>query len=241
MDAQTVSFYEARARDWTAQHRGIASPALEICNRWLRPGCTILDIGAGSGRDMAALLQGGFDVYGLEPAAALIAEAEAAFPLLKGRIARGSLPRDQPADRVFSAVLCSAVLMHVPAEEWFEAVYSLRRLLQPSGRAIVLVSTGRQVDPVTQRDDYGRLFYEPNPEAVQLLFERVGFKLLNQQVTPDRMGRAELTWHTFVFEWPSPAKLPPLDIIQRVIGTESKSARATVDSRQSLERHLDSA
>src|ERR1035437_9895547 len=147
MDAQTVSFYEARARDWTAQHRGIASPALEICNRWLRPGCTILDIGAGSGRDMAALLQGGFDVYGLEPAAALIAEAEAAFPFLKGRIARGSLPCDQPADRVFSGVLCSPVLMPVRAEDWFKPVFSLRRFLQPSARAIVLVSTGRQVDP----------------------------------------------------------------------------------------------
>ena len=57
MDAQTVSFYEARARDWTAQHRGIPSPALEISHQWLRPGCTILDIGAGSGRDMAALQQ----------------------------------------------------------------------------------------------------------------------------------------------------------------------------------------
>ena len=227
MDAQTVSFYEARARDWIAQHRGISSPALEICIRWLRPGCTILDVGAGSGRDMAALSQAGFDVYGLEPAAALIAEAEATFPLLKGRIARGSLPCDPPTDRVFSAVLCSAMLMHVPAEEWFETVHSLRRLLRPSGRAIVLVSTGREVDPVTHRDAYGRLFYEPEPEAVQLLFERAGFKVLNQQTTPDRLGRVELVWHMFIFEWPSKAQHKPRDIIQRVIAPESKSANPT--------------
>src|SRR5437588_457653 len=100
MDAQTVSFYEARARNWTAQHHGITSPALEICQTWLRPGCTILDVGSGGGRDMAALLQAGFEVYGLEPAGALIAEAETAFPLLKGRILRGSLPDDLPANRV---------------------------------------------------------------------------------------------------------------------------------------------
>ncbi len=173
---------------------------------------------------MAALLQAGFEVYGLEPAAALAAEAEAIFPQLQGRIVRGSLPGDLPVDRVFSAVLCSAVLMHVPAEEWFEAVYALRRLLAPSGRAIIFVSTGRQVDPVTSRDAEGRLFHEPSPEAAQLLFERVGFKLLSLQTTPDRMGRAELRWHVFVFEWPSQVTLPPLDIIQRIIGAESKSA-----------------
>jgi len=215
MDAQTVSFYETRARDWTSQHRGVSSPAVAICKTWLRPGCTILDVGSGSGRDMAALLLEGFEVYGLEPAAALIAEAEAAYPSLKGRITRGSLPRDLPADRVFSAVLCSAMLMHVPAQQSFDAVHALRRLLRPSGRAIVFVSTGRQVDPVTHRDAEGRLFHEPAPGAVQLLFEHVGFRLRHQQTTSDQMGRAEIKWHTFVFELPTTATLPPLDIRQR--------------------------
>ena len=97
MDAQTVSFYETRARDWVAQHRGVSSPAVQVCKIWLRPGCTILDVGSGCGRDMAALQQEGFEVHGLEPAAALIAEAEAAFPSLRGRIIRGSLPDDLPA------------------------------------------------------------------------------------------------------------------------------------------------
>lgn len=157
---------------------------------------------------MAALQQAGFDVYGLEPAAALIAEIETTFPSLKGRVARGSLPCDQPVDRVFSAVLCSAVLMHLPAEEWFAAANSLRRFLEPSGRVIVSVSTERKVDPVTHRSTDGRLFHELHPEAVQLLFERAGFKLLDQEPGPDRLGRAELTWHTFVFEWPSKAMAP---------------------------------
>ena len=212
MDAQTVSFYETRARDWVAQHRGVSSPAVQVCKIWLRPGCTILDVGSGCGRDMAALQQEGFEVHGLEPAAALIAEAEAAFPSLRGRIIRGSLPDDLPANRVFSAVLCSAVLMHVPAPQRFEAVGALRRLLRPSGRAIVFVSTGRQVDPSTHRDAEGRLFHEPPPEEIQSLFELAGFRTRDRQSTIDRLSRSELTWHIFVFELPSPARAPRLDV-----------------------------
>ena len=158
---------------------------------------------------MAALLVEGFEVYGLEPAAAQIVEAEAAYPSLVGRITRGSLPFELPANRGFSAVLCSAMLMHVPVPQSLKAVHALRRLLSPSGRAIVFVSTGRQVDPVSLRDAEGRLFHEPCPEGVQLLFERVGFRLRNRQTTADRMGRSELTWHTFVFELRSQATLAP--------------------------------
>lgn len=160
---------------------------------------------------MAALLLAGFDVYGLEPAAALIADAEAAHPSLKGRITRGSLPFDLPVNRVFSAVLCSATLMHVSAQQSFDAVQALRRLMRPSGRAIVFVSTGRQVDPVSQRDAEGRLFHEAAPAAVQLLFERVGFRVRFQQTTADQIGRGELEWHLFVFELPPQPTLPPID------------------------------
>ena len=50
------------------------------------PGHRVLDIGAGSGRDMARLLSQGIDAYGIEPRDSMRHQAAAAHPDLKTRL-----------------------------------------------------------------------------------------------------------------------------------------------------------
>ena len=222
MDSLTVVAYDRDSREMAAAYRSIPSPVIGLCLEWFRPGCRVLDVGAGSGRDMAALHAAGFEVYGVEPSRGLIGEAEAEYPMLKGRIQCSALPlATEP--RGYGGILCCAVLMNVPAESWFEAVYSLREALEPGGQIVVTVSKGHQTDPDTHRDSKGRLFWEPTPESVQLLFERAGFKTYHRSEAADSMGRG-IAWRTFVFERPVGGGLQPLDTIQRIISGESKTA-----------------
>lgn len=222
MDSLTVAAYDRDAREMALTYRSIPSPVVSLCLEWFKPGCRVLDVGAGSGRDMAALHAAGFEVTGVEPSRGLIQEAEAEYPALKGRIQCSALPLAE-APCVYGGILCCAVLMHLPADSWFEAVYSLREALEPGGRIIVSISLGHEVDPNTRRDMRGRFFGEPPPESVQLLFERAGFRTRYQREAGDTLGRG-IAWHTFVFERPAGGALQPLDTIQRIISGESKTA-----------------
>jgi SAM-dependent methyltransferase len=66
----------------------VASPVARFFGTAFASGCRVLDVGAGSGRDLAALLSLGYDAYGAEPMEAMATALPAA--LLAG--SDGSLP-----------------------------------------------------------------------------------------------------------------------------------------------------
>ena len=130
MDRQTLEFYERTAAETAAKYRAVD------LGEWRRKfqesfptGGRILDVGAGSGRDVALLTEMGFDVWGLEPAKQMRAEAVRAYPELAGKILPFGLPLPENAEvgGQFDGVICSAVLMHVPEAERFNAAFSLKR------------------------------------------------------------------------------------------------------------------
>ena len=95
----------------------------------------MLDIGAGSGRDLATLIAGSYEAFGVEPTEGLRIAAIGRHPELAQRIEAGALPAiGTPFGGGFDGLLCSAVLMHVPEVDLFDAAFSLRRLLRPHGR-----------------------------------------------------------------------------------------------------------
>src|SRR5205823_3692632 len=83
----------------------------------------VLDVGAGSGREMALLARERFEAYGVEPSVALRQEAVARHPELTDRIEAGSLPGlARTLEHPYDGVICSAVLQHIPRHQLFEAV-----------------------------------------------------------------------------------------------------------------------
>lgn len=86
-------------------------------------------------------------------------EAVGAFPKLEGRILPQGLPLPEDADLggPYHAVLCSAVLMHVPEAELFDSAFSLKRVLSEKGKLwISLPAEKPGLDPNTEtrRGDY---------------------------------------------------------------------------------------
>ena len=177
MDRETLAFYDRTASETASKYRAVDQSA---CRQQFLDsfpaGGRILDVGAGSGSDLALLISLGFDAYGTEPTEGMRTEAVRAFPQLQGRIFPFGLPLPEDADTggKFDGAVCSAVLMHVPETELFDATFSLRRVLKEKGKLLISVSGPRPGVSLENRDDTGRLLQLLDPEFLVLMFERVG-------------------------------------------------------------------
>ncbi len=226
MDVRTLEYYDRQAAETAAKYRAVDQSAWRRHFQEAFPaGGRVLDVGAGSGRDLAQLLALGFDAYGAEPAEGMRAEALRAFPQLEGRILPFGLPLPEDADTggPFDGVVCSAVLMHVPEAELFDAAFSFKRVLRERGKLWISVPGPRPGLNSENRDETGRLFKPLHPEYLVLLFERLGFQLLRRWEEADRLGRPGIQWNSFLFDLDS-ARGRPLDRIEGVLNRDRKTA-----------------
>lgn len=202
VDDLTHKFYNSKAAEVAKRYESVGGGVSELFPVLFRPGQSVLDIGAGSGRDMARLQALGIEAWGLEPSDELRAEAIRRHSELKDRLVAGALPSDLSAlsGRTFDAVVLSAVIMHIPDADIFDSAVAVRTLVKPDGRLVISTSTHRDdVDPETSRDAGGRLFVLRSANEIQLLFERFGFRLEDLTVSADVLGRPGMEWTTLVF------------------------------------------
>ena len=110
MDQPTVTYYAENAATVASRYESVVSSLSNHFADAFRPNSKLLDIGFGSGRDLAVLVKHGHDCYGVDPTRELIAEAQAYHPELSGRLMQGALPEILPplAGLLmgFSALLC---------------------------------------------------------------------------------------------------------------------------------------
>lgn len=185
----------------------------------------MLDVGAGSGRDLAELLALGYDAWGAEPVAEMASAARAVHPQLEARLADASLPAlGQPFGGEFDGILCSAVLMHLPEQDLFDAAFALRNALRPHGRLLLSLPLARGDVAGGERGADGRLFKSYAPEYLQLLFERIGFQLVGRWDSDDAMARAGTRWYTLLLELRAGGPIRAADQIEGILNRDRKVA-----------------
>ncbi|MFW6369413.1 MAG: class I SAM-dependent methyltransferase, partial [Myxococcota bacterium] len=125
MDDRTLCYYDAEADRLASQYEAVEGGVVRYFEVAFQPGSRVLDIGAGTGRDMA-LLARSHEAWGLEPSASMRKVALCRHPELAGRIQPGALPDEIPDPEAlggrFDGILCSAVLQHLPRAALFDAV-----------------------------------------------------------------------------------------------------------------------
>jgi len=84
MDPRTVQYYEDHADDVFAKYSSGGSGIENYFALAFPPGAEILDIGAGSGRDMDTLIREDYEAYGVEPSRRLRELASENPPGLSG-------------------------------------------------------------------------------------------------------------------------------------------------------------
>ena len=108
-------------------------------DRWLdrlvpaaRPGQRLLDVGCGTGEQLAAMAARGYEVAGLDGSAEMLAHARSANPGVDLRL--GDVETLPFEDRSFDVVLCVEVLRYLP--EPGPALREMARVLRPGGLCV---------------------------------------------------------------------------------------------------------
>ena len=162
------------------------------------PGARVLDVGCGMGRDLAVLLDMGFDAWGVEPHGAMRARAIERHPRLAGRIATTALPAlGQPFGGGFDGIVCSAVLMHLSDDALPASFAALAAAARPQARLLMAVPEMRPALLADGRDPDGREFANHAPERVQQLLADLGFALCRLE---DLATTTDTRWRVMLFE-----------------------------------------
>lgn len=224
-DERTIEAYATRVDEFAAAYNAVRPPFLSRLGELIAPGGRVLDVGSGSGRDLAALAEEGFEAWGVEPVAAFRTRAERDFPALKGRIRDGALPDRIPAELgAFDAIHCAAVLMHLPAEELFNAVLTIRELLRPGGVAHFSYCPDRPDLDAHNRSPGGRLYNPINPSQLVAILSRAGFEKVSEETAGDAMGRAGIRWVSLIVRRVDESTQRPLQRIERIVNHDNKDA-----------------
>lgn len=163
MDKQTLQAYDTDAAGFAKEWHEQAAPVdmYDLLRHHFKPGPTV-DIGCGSGRDVAWLVANGYDANGFDASESLLQHARATHPEI--RFSFAALPDLAGVERgVYENVLCETVIMHLDPETLPDAVRSLLDLLRPGG---TLYLSWRVTQHASQRDKTGRLYAAFNKQVV---------------------------------------------------------------------------
>ncbi len=226
VDPETQRVYEEDADEFIRRYDSVDGGVSDCFSLAFPAGSVVLDIGFGSGRDLKRLREHGCQVHGVDPCDAFVFRAASDAEFSGSVFAVDSLPElSSIGDALYDGVLCSAVLMHIPEEELFDSVFSIRRVLKEHGRVLISIShPDETIDAKTKRDEKGRLFNGMAPGELELIFERVGFRLLHRSTSDDGLHRAHRKWETLLFELESQAGSRPIDTIESVLNKDNKVA-----------------
>ncbi|MER6630964.1 class I SAM-dependent methyltransferase [Streptomyces sp. NPDC000987] len=156
------------------------------------PPARVADLGAGSGRDAAALAVLGHDVVAVEPTPELREigqrlHADAAITWIDS-----ALPGLPGVHGPFDLVLIVAVWMHLEHGDREAAMTRVRSLLSPTGRVLITLRHG----PVPP----GRhMFDVPLSETVRLA-RRAGLDVLTVRQQPDLQRRPGVSWSVLLLQ-----------------------------------------
>lgn len=204
MDRATVNYYSRNAQSVAERYESIVSSLSESFGEAFKPKSRLLDIGCGSGRDLALLTSLGHECFGVDATPEFVILSQSLHPVLKGKVMQAALPNfEPPFGGGFDGILCSAVLMHIAESELVPAALAIKRCLKSHGRLLYSVPSKR-LDVVTEnRDANGRLFVPDQSDRLQKIFEQLGFCLISKWDNADSLGRDSVEWISVLMELPN--------------------------------------
>lgn len=184
---QTTAAYERFADEYARgkDDREWLRPLIARLQQLLPPRALVADLGCGPGRETVELQAAGWQVVGLDIAAAFLNIARARYPA-NGYV-RGDLLHLPFATGSFDGAWAAASLLHLTLDEVGPALAEVRHVLRPGGAlycSMQIGSTAGMVEATvheTVRQERYYTYYEPADWRHRL--ERAGFQVVAFEAT----------------------------------------------------------
>ena len=222
MNGNNDSSNNQQNSDLIQQAQKYESISPEKIHGWLRnfiPISTesVLDLGAGSGRDAAWLSERAKNVVAVEPSFEMQNFAKNTHLQANIEWINDSLPkltklRDKR--QTFDFILLNSTWSQIPTEQRTESFYQMMRLLKPGG----YLSLSFRID--SGRNKVG--IYPVSLAKLKELASNYGVELIEEHQSADQFGRADIAWVHALFKSPQiqDAKIP---LLHRIIFKDSKN------------------
>lgn len=232
-----IPHYEQHAGQLVTQYESLAFENVHaaLLDLLPEPGATILDVGAGSGRDAGWFASNGYDVVAVEPSDAMRTHARALHRSSRIHWLSDSLPELAQVRRLgltFDFILLSAVWMHVPPALRARALRKLATMLSPSGRIAISLRLGEP--------DITRAMYVVSLSELSSLAQQFGLRLIRATESADRLGRMGVSWSTAVLGLPDDG-LGALPLLRHLVLVDEKSSTYKIALLRILARIADTA
>jgi ubiquinone/menaquinone biosynthesis C-methylase UbiE len=163
----------------TAMPPDLAEAAGRLLDRLGSPPALLLDLGCGTGRDLAWLDAHGAPGFGADLSRGMLAQAQ---QVTSRPVCQMDMLFLGFASGCFRAVWCCAALLHLPKREAPHALSEMSRVLVPGGFLSLSIQKGSE--ETLERDSYTgsveRFFAHYEPAEMTALLEEAGFLILAQ-------------------------------------------------------------
>ena len=157
---------------------------LGLLSKYLKTGATILDVGCGSGRDIAWLKSRGFNPLGFERSSGL---AELARRNSGCDVIEGDFETFDFGQTMVDVILLVTALVHVPRKRFSVVLENIRNGLNRGGWMLLSVKEGVGID----EDEKGRRFYLWQRDELETVLVGMGFQIIETNIVKSVLNNNE--------------------------------------------------
>lgn len=191
---KTIDYYNSNAAQYFCSTVNVDMS--ECCERFLKyvvPGGRIIDIGAGSGRDINYFKDRGYVVEGIDASEEMCRLAAD----YSGAEVNCDSIQDWHPEGKYDGIWANASLLHLLLNEIEEFVCRASDYLKPKGVFYISMKTGIQ----TGCDNNGRFFTDFSEEKVQqIVAKSTSLEIIDTWITADALGRNEAKWLNVIIQ-----------------------------------------
>ena len=196
MGNRTIDYYEANAEDLASRYE--SADVGELHSRLLstfRTGSSLLEVGCGTGREAAFLIENGRDVDCIEASRSMISLALEYHHELQGRLISGEVPGClNSINKKYDGIYSIATLMHLELDDIAAVLEAFHSRLKSRCRILISVPLSRPDLEVSGFDPKGRYFLLLSEEQWRDVIGSAGFTVIETSTNADGMGRRSVKW-----------------------------------------------